>query len=128
LPTACDASGVSFRWKDYRANGRERDKVMRLSVGEFIRRFLLHVLPDGFHRIRHYGLFGNGTRQEILARARALLAVSETSPTNVTASTPSPEPVRCPCCGGRMIIIERFARGCSPHHPPTPSSIRIDTS
>jgi hypothetical protein len=66
------ASGVSFRWNDYRANGRERDKVMRLSVGEFIRRFLLHVLPDGFHRIRHYGLFGNGTRQEILARACAL--------------------------------------------------------
>ncbi len=125
---ACDEDGVSFRWKDYRVDGRARSKVMRLSVDEFIRRFLLHVLPDGFHRIRHYGLFGNGVRQENLDRARALLAVAETSATPVTASTLAPEPVRCPCCGGRMILIERFARGCSSRHPPTSPSIRIDTS
>src|ERR687889_582679 len=71
---ACDADGVSFRWKDYRDKGRQRPKVMRLSVDEFIRRFLLHVLPDGFHRIRHYGLFASGTRAATIARIRALLA------------------------------------------------------
>jgi len=74
---ACDADGVSFHWKDYRVDGRARSKVMRLSVDEFIRRFLLHVLPDGFHRIRHDGLFGNGVRQANLARARTLLAVAD---------------------------------------------------
>jgi Putative transposase/Transposase zinc-binding domain len=125
---ACDADGVSFRWKDYRAKERQRTKVMRLSVDEFIRRFLLHVLPDGFHRIRHYGLFGNGVRQANLARARALLAVAD----KPMAEAPAPDapiaPSRCcPCCGGRMILIERFARGCSPQ--PAPSHpIRIDTS
>jgi hypothetical protein len=125
---ACDADGVSFRWKDYRHKGRQRSKVMWLSVDEFIRRFLLHVLPDGFHRIRHYGLFGNGVRQANLARARTLLAVAE----KPMADAPAPEapiaPSRCcPCCGGRMILIERFARGCAPR--PAPSHpIRIDTS
>ncbi len=58
---ACDRTGVTFRWKDYRADGRERQKVMTLATGEFIRRFLIHVLPHGFHRIRHYGLFASGT-------------------------------------------------------------------
>jgi hypothetical protein len=122
---ACDADGVSFRWKDYRHKGRQRIKVLRLSVDEFIRRFLLHVLPDGFHRIRHYGLFGNGVRQENLARARTLLAVAE----KPMADAPAPiEPSRCcPCCGGRMILIERFARECAPRPAPSPP-IRIDTS
>jgi hypothetical protein len=125
---ACDATGVSFRWKDYRADGRERYKVMRLTVDEFIRRFLLHVLPDGFQRIRHYGLFGNGLRQKSLARARALLTMSA-SPVADAAAPDPPEPgPACPCCGARMVIIERFARGHSPRHPPTPCSIRIDTS
>jgi hypothetical protein len=123
---ACEDGEVSFRWKDYRAKGRKRSKVMRLSVDEFIRRFLLHVLPEGFHRIRHYGLFGNGVRQENLARARTLLAVAE----KPMADAPAPPiaPSRCcPCCGGRMIIIERFARGCAPR--PAPSHpIWIDTS
>ena len=125
---ACDADGVSFRWKDYRAKERQRSKVMRLSVDEFIRRFLLHVLPDGFHRIRHYGLFGNGVRQANLARARALLAVAEKPMADAPAPNASVEPSRCcPCCGGRMIIIEWFARGCAPH--PAPSRpIRISTS
>jgi hypothetical protein len=125
---ACDADGVSFRWKDYRAQGRQRIKVMRLSVDEFIRRFLLHVLPDGFHRIRHYGLFGNGVRQANLARVRALLAVAGKPMAEAPAPDAPIEPSRCcPCCGGRMIIIERFARGCAPR--PAPSHpIRIDAS
>ncbi|WP_262272757.1 IS91 family transposase, partial [Microvirga yunnanensis] len=124
---ACDAEGVSFRWKDYRVDGRARSKVMRLSVDEFIRRFLLHVLPDGFHRIRHYGLFGNGVRQANLARARTLLAAAADKPMADAPDAPI-EPSRCcPCCGGRMLIIERFARGCAPY--PAPSHpIRIDTS
>jgi hypothetical protein len=125
---ACDADGVRFRWKDYRDKGRQRSKVMRLSVDEFIRRFLLHVLPDGFHRIRHYGLFGNGVRQANLARVRALLAMAG----KPLADAPAPDaliaPSRCcPCCGGRMILIERFARGCAPRSAPS-HPIRIDTS
>lgn len=125
---ACDADGVSFRWTDYRDKGRQRSKVMRLSVDEFIRRFLLHVLPDGFHRIRHYGLFGNGVRQENLARVRALLAVADKPRADAPAPDAPIEPSRCcPCCGGRMIIIEWFARGCAPR-PAPPHLIRIDTS
>jgi hypothetical protein len=125
---ACDADGVRFRWKDYRAQGRQRPKVMRLSVDEFIRRFLLPVLPDGFHRIRHYGLFGNGVRQANLARARTLLAVAEKPMADAPAPDAPIAPSRCcPCCGGRMILIERFARGCAPR--PAPSHpIRLDTS
>ena len=72
---AFDDNGVTFKWKDYRAKGRERQKVMTLAIDEFIRRFLIHVLPTGFHRIRHYGLFANGGRAENLARARELLGV-----------------------------------------------------
>src|SRR3954463_5506204 len=125
---ACDADGVSFRWKDSRDKGRQRSKVMRLSVDEFIRRFLLHVLPDGFHRIRHYGLFGNGVRQATLARARTLLAVAGKPMADAPAPDAPIAPSRCcPCCGGRMILIERFARACAPR--PAPSHpIRIDTS
>src|SRR5205814_9436765 len=67
---ACDRTGVTFRWKDYRADGRDRQKVMTLATGEFIRRFLIHVLPQGFHRIRHYGLFASGTRADNIARPR----------------------------------------------------------
>ncbi|HMH61618.1 MAG TPA: IS91 family transposase [Bradyrhizobium sp.] len=107
-----DATHVRFRWKDYRENGHHQHKVMRLDVGEFMRRFLLHVLPPGFHRIRHYGLFANGHRADKLALCRALLGVS--APTaklseHDDAEPPSPfDPPPCPCCGGRMIIIERF--------------------
>jgi hypothetical protein len=70
---ACDRAGVTFRWKDYRAEGRDRQKVMTLATGEFIRRFLIHVLPQGFHRIRHYGLLASGTRADNIGRARELL-------------------------------------------------------
>jgi hypothetical protein len=95
---------VSFRWKDYRQDGKP--KLMTLAAGEFIRRFLLHVLPDGFHRIRHYGLFANGRRANKIEHCRKLLAAPPT-PVNrdgddhdkVTANT---EPPPCPRCGGRM--------------------------
>jgi Putative transposase/Transposase zinc-binding domain len=128
-------AGVTFKWKDYRANGRERAKVMTLAINEFIRRFLIHVLPGGFHRIRHYGLFANGGRAENIARARHLLDVpaAQREPSDA-GGTDDSEPQAlahpCPCCGGRMIIIERFERGTPPHHQPTPAAqaIRIDTS
>jgi hypothetical protein len=129
---ALDDSGVTFRWKDYRAKGRERAKVMTLAIDEFIRRFLIHVLPGGFHRIRHYGLFANGGRADNIARARQLLNVPEMkNGANPADSTDDSEPQAlshpCPCCGGRMIIIETFERGCAPRYRST-VPIRIDTS
>jgi Putative transposase len=108
---------------------------MTLATGEFIRRFLIHVLPDGFHRIRHYGLFASGARIDNIARARALLAMplrprqaDENAATD--GSEPKTLPRPCPCCGGRMIIIETFRRGSTPRYRPTasPAAIRIDTS
>jgi hypothetical protein len=126
-------AGVTFRWKDYRVNGRERAKVMTLAIDEFIRRFLIHVLPDdGFHRIRHYGLFANGGRAENIARARQLLKIpAAQSETSDARGTDDGEPQTlshpCPCCGGRMIIIETFERGCAPRYQAT-VPIRIDTS
>jgi hypothetical protein len=104
---------VSFRWKDYRDNGDHKNKVMRLAAGEFMRRFLLHVLPDGFHRIRHYGLFANGHRADKLVQCRALLDVpaaesNHTSQDEAAEPASASEPPRCPCCGGRMKIIENF--------------------
>jgi len=133
---AADDGGVSFRWKDYRIEGPERWKTMTLAPAEFIRRFLIHVLPRGFHRIRHYGLFANGNRAENIARARALLAVAAPVAENAEATAAvEPEqpcilPRPCPCCGGRMIIIEVFARGETPKHRPSPkpAPMRIDTS
>ena len=126
---ALDDNGVTFGWKDYRAKGRQRQKVMTLASDEFIRRFLIHVLPGGFHRIRHYGLFANGGRAENIARARELLRVPATQPETDDAGTDQPPMLSypCPCCGGRMIIIETFARGSTPHTRPS-SPIRIDTS
>ena len=126
--------GVTFRYKDYRADGRARYKVMTLGTHEFIRRFLIHVLPHGFHRIRHYGLFANSNRAANIARARELLAVPSRLKEPETSKAAIDEPrvlLRpCPCCGGRMIIIETFARGCEPKHQPetTAPVIRIDTS
>jgi len=130
---ACDRDGVTFRWKDYRLDGRERFKTMTLATSEFIRRFLIHVLPGGFHRIRHYGLFASGSRADNVARARELLAVPPPQPDQVAApdvSEPKMLSQPCPCCGGRMIIIERFKRGSVPHNRPTApaTAIRIDTS
>jgi len=129
---ACDAETVTFKWKDYRAKQHERAKVMTLAIDEFIRRFLIHVLPDRFHRIRHYGFFANGGRAENIARARQLLNVPATqSETGDADSADHSEPQTlsppCPCCGGRMIIIETFERGRAPRYRPT-VAIRIDTS
>jgi len=125
---ALDDAGVTFKWKDYRAKGRERAKVMTLATGEFIRRFLIHVLPSGFHRIRHYGLFASSKRVENIARARQLLAVPEPQSQNAADSSEPQAPSHpCPCCGGRMIVIEIFERGYSPRTRPA-SVIRIDTS
>jgi hypothetical protein len=108
---------------------------MTLPTHEFIRRFLMHVLPTGFHRIRHYGLLASGNRATNIAQARKLLAVpsrSEQPDTSEATALDEPRvlPRPCPCCGGRMIIIETFARGCEPKHRPThaPTEIRIDTS
>ena len=119
-----DQSGVTFKYKDYRIDGPGRYKTMTLPTHEFIRRFLIHVLPMGFHLIRHYGLFANGQRAANLARARELLHVpppataSQTVETATDAGEPRAEPHPCPCCGGRMLVIEVFARGCAPKYRP----------
>jgi hypothetical protein len=120
---ALDTDSVTFRYKDYRRNGQERYRTMTLVPGEFIRRFLLHVLPKGFHRIRHYGLLASAARRANIARARELLAAPEppTAPdatTKATATTPTDHRPPCPCCGGRMIIVETFERGGGPRDPP----------
>jgi hypothetical protein len=126
---AVDAQGVTFKWKDYRIEGRDRYKQMTLATDEFIRRFLVHVLPKGLHRIRHYGLFAKNACANNVARARALLAAAkpEGQPTSAAVD---PNKSSCPCCGGRMIIVEVFARGTRPRHRPTAPTnhIRIDTS
>ena len=120
---ALDADGVTFRYKDYRRNGQERYRTMTLVPGEFIRRFLLHVLPKGFHRIRHYGLLASAARKANIARARELLAAPEPptvrdATTKATATAPTDHRPPCPCCGGRMIIVETFERGGGPRAPP----------
>jgi hypothetical protein len=132
---ACDDAGVTFKYKDYRADGPARYKVMTLATGEFIRRFLIHVLPGGFHRIRHCGLFAGGSRINNIARARELLATPpRPRQPDEDAKSADDEPKTlaspCPCCGGRMIIIETFRRGTTPRYRPAapPAAIRIDTS
>jgi len=127
-----DDKGVTFKWKDYRIKGRDRLKIMTLDAAEFIRRFLLHVLPKGFHRIRHYGLFAGTVRAQNIERARQALAASKATPESSRAEadseTETPSSARrCPCCGGRMIIVETF-EGARPARSPPPSRIRIDTS
>src|SRR5215211_5105066 len=129
---AFDDRGVTFRWKDYRARdgakGRAWIKSMTLSADAFIRRFLLHVLPDGFHRIRHYGLFAGGTRAANVARIRSLLGPAppsdQASPEPAHDEPPAPA---CPCCGGRLFIVERFRAGTQPRMRPT-ATVRIDPS
>ena len=129
---ALDEKGVTFRWKDYRIKGRDRLKTMTLDAHEFIRRFLLHVLPTGFHRIRHYGLFASTVRARNIERVRQVLAAAQNAPQPSPAEADSQaddlSPARrCPCCGGRMIIVETF-EGARPARQRPPSRIRIDTS
>jgi hypothetical protein len=118
-------NGVTFKWKNYRVKGRERYKTMTVGAHEFIRRFLIHTLPGGFHRIRHYGMFANGGRTRNIAHARELLSVP--APVHEaddihTADYMEPPALAqpCPCCGGRMIIVETFERGGEPRAPPPP--------
>ena len=125
---AADDRGIAFRWKDYRIDGPARWKTMRLHPHEFIRRFLV---PKGFHRIRHYGLFAGSNRADNIAAARALLGVAQPpgdprEQPDVAPDRPRVLPCPCPHCGARMIVIEAFARGCEPSWRPTPS--RMDTS
>jgi hypothetical protein len=129
---AFDGQRVTFKWKDYRGKADARYKLMTLDADEFIRRFLIHVLPDGFHRIRHYGLLASGNRTGNIALARRLLGVPDTPPSSGdNDGTENPredsEWNACPCCGGRMIIIETFEPGCQPRLWPLPS-IRLDSS
>ena len=130
---AMDEQGVTFKWKDYRAKERHRHKTMTLAPDEFMRRFLLHVLPSGFHRIRHYGLIANTTRKDNLARARELLMCKETdapadAETNGADTADGSDDLAtyvCPDCGAPMIIIETFERGQLPRAPP---HHRVDVS
>ena len=128
-----DAKTVTFTVKNYRAKGPARYTTMTLPVGEFIRRFLIHVLPQGFHRIRHYGLFAGSAKAECIATARRLLnmpvpTVSAQAASTGEAADDTLDP--CPCCGGRMRIIEVFERGQTPKYQQSrrPIAIRIDTS
>jgi hypothetical protein len=133
---ALDDKGITFKWKDYRLEGPERyNKVMTLDTHEFIRRFLMHVLPPGFHRIRYYGFLTSQTRARNIARIRELLAVPLIPIDAIKAANAKPEEPKapdhpCPCCGSRMRIIETFLRGQQPKHRATPVApkISIDTS
>lgn len=120
---ALDENGVTFRTKDYRREGAARHRTTTLTADEFIRRFLLHVLPSGFHRIRHYGLLASAGRKANVARARALLAApapAMPSPSDTEKAVPSLDHrPACPCCGGRMRVIEIFASVAQPRAPPT---------
>jgi len=123
---ALNEQGVTFKWKDYRAKERYRHKTMTLTSDEFMRRFLLHVLPAGFHRIRHYGLIANTTRKDNLARARELLMVektietadAETNDADTADGSDASVTYVCPDCGAPMIIIDTFMRGQLPRAPP----------
>ncbi len=117
-----DEAGVTFRYKDYRRDGPERQQVMTLATDEFIRRFLIHVLPRGFHRIRHYGLLASSAKLDSLALARKLLGAPISGVEAEPDETPDNRPP-CPCCGGHMTIIEVFARWCQPRAPPQPTPL-----
>ncbi len=120
------ADSVTLRVKDYRIDGPGRYKTMTLKAHEFIRRFLMHVLPRGQHRIRHYGFLGNGGRAANIARIRELLAAPAPALDTEAADTadgPRVLALPCPCCGGRLIIVEAFGPGGAPQHRPSPEAI-----
>ena len=126
---AADANSITFKVKDYRIEGPGRYTSMTLEMAEFIRRFLLHVLPKGLHRIRHYGLLAGTTKAETITKARDMLAAAvnpDTPEIDEDVATAHAHP--CPCCGGRMMIVELFEPGCQPQHQPINPKIRIDTS
>jgi hypothetical protein len=118
---------VTFKVKSYRVEGPARYTTMTLATAEFIRRFLIHVLPQGFHRNRNYGLLAGTAKAERIATARKLLGTPVPNIAAKANSTWDADPP-CPCCGGRMHFIERFKRGQTPQHRPRPIAIRIDTS
>jgi hypothetical protein len=122
-----DANNVTFRVKNYRVEGPRRYTTMTLSPEEFIRRFLIHVLPKGLHRIRHYGLFASGAKANNLSRMRELLGATEPTISAVVEGAdelpPDANAQPCPCCGGTMRIIEIFEAGCTPRHVLTPEGI-----
>ena len=126
---ALDECGVTFRYKDYRRSGQARYRTMTLAADEFIRRFLLHVLPKGFHRIRHYGLLASPACKANITRVRELIAAPEPlekpaaahDTTKADGAAADRRPL-CPCCGGHMIIIEIFERGGMPRGPPSSSA------
>jgi hypothetical protein len=127
---ALNDRGVTFKYKDYRNKGKTRYKAMTLSTDEFIRRFLIHVLPSGFHRIRHYGFIANTKRKDNLQRARELLVTKETqipaktiaNNSEVTGKGRDNEPTHatyvCPKCQAPMWIIDTFVGGPLPRAPP----------
>ena len=117
---AMDARGVTFRWKDYRAKGQTRYKAMTLAPEEFMRRFLLHVLPSSFHRIRHYGLLANGNRKASLTLARELLSAPRPEPASVEDNDASVKPPTFVCqhCGRALLIVQTFTRGQAIRAPP----------
>jgi len=129
---AADKTGVTFKYKDYRIEGPGRFKTMTLETSEFIRRFLTHVLPKGFHRIRHYGLLASGSRAENLATMRILIALAAPASklkqaVGADAAVADAPAHLCPCCGGRMLIIETFEGSCRRRRP-APAPAGIDTS
>ena len=113
---SADAETVTFQWKDYRIKNGDRRSVMRLATDEFIRRFLIHALPDGFHRIRHYGLLASATRKANITNIRTLLGAEQTKQENSETAEVIPLTLRepCPDCGGEMRIIETFRQGQKP--------------
>ncbi|MGI9292680.1 MAG: IS91 family transposase [Pseudomonadales bacterium] len=116
---ACDEHNVTFKWKDYRAKSSQRNKTMRLAIDEFIRRFLMHVLPSRFHRIRHYGLFANHLRANNLEQIRELLTVVDHADDKSEAEDSKASPTYvCPACGAPMIIVEILERSQGPRGPP----------